>query len=381
MFGGAVKHVYDLCSRLDRSRFHLLCVCPPDGPLPRELEAIGVEARVIDLYQYASPGTWAKLFSYLRQERPDIIHAHGPSAFLYATFGRPFAGRPAVVSTFHSLYLKGKLEKMPLTPLAAARTRLFASLERWAARRANCLIFVSEADRQEYCGSGPESFRAVTIPNGIDLGSFTPGRDPFPLRLHWGLEPGVKVVGCVARLSPEKGLEWLLRAFPLILDSHPQARLVLVGEGAQRAELEGLAQNLGLSHRVLFTGHSREVPELIAIMDVVVLSSLWEGQPLSILEAWAMEKPIVATAVRGTRDLVEDGQTGLLVPPRDPQALASAVGGLLDDSERALLLGKAGRRMVEEGFDLENTCRKVGELYLRLVPPSYEGGTRRRDLG
>ncbi|MDP2727064.1 MAG: glycosyltransferase [Dehalococcoidia bacterium] len=367
MFGGAVRHVLDLCSRLDRSSFQLTCICPPDGPLPSRLEEIGVKAKVIDLYQYASPGTWARVFSFLRQEKPDIIHAHGPNAFLYATFGRPFAGNPAVISTHHSLYLQGKMEQLSQKHLAAARTRVFAALERWASRRASSVIFVSDADRQEYCGPGPSTIQAVTIPNGIDLSRFTPSQDSSSYRRRWGLDLGAKIIGCVARLSPEKGLVYLLRSLPFILDSHPEAFLMVVGEGSQRSELEDLARDLGLSERVLFTGHSNEVPDLISTMDVVVLPSLWEGQPLTILEAWAMEKPVVATAVRGTQHLVENGKTGILVPPRDPQALASAVVELLDDPKRGLLLGKTGRHLVEDRFDLDRTCREVAELYFSLV--------------
>jgi glycosyltransferase involved in cell wall biosynthesis len=338
-----------------------------------ELEAIEVKVKVLDLYRFANPATWARLIAYLRDERPDIVHAHGPSAFLYATLGCFWARGPAVIATYHSLYLQGKLESLPLKPWGAVKTRIFASLERWAARRAACLIFVSEADRQEYCGLGQSGLRAVTIPNGIDLGRFTPSQHPSLIRQRWGLDQEAKVVGCVSRLSPEKGLEYLLRAFPTILASYPDAFLVLVGEGAQRWELEELAQGLGLSHRVLFTGFTSEVPDLISAMDVLVLPSLWEGQPLSILEAWALGKPVVAAAVRGSRDLVEDGRTGILVPARNPQALASAVVALLGDPERARRLGIAGRQLVETQFSLERMRRSVGELYLRLYDQHGQG--------
>lgn len=377
-FGGATRHVYDLCSRLDRSVFDLVCISPPDGTLPQELTAIGTASRVIDLYRYADPATWRQVVSCIRQEKPDVVHAHGPSALLFASFGNVLAGSPALVCTFHSMYLQEKLERMHLTAAGRVKTTAFMLAERWAARRASILLFVSDADRSQFCGRSSSGCRSLTVHNGIDLCRFTPGVESAVVRGQWAIGQSDRVVGCVSRLSAEKGVEYLLRAFPRILACHENARLLLVGDGVQRREFEVLAGNLGVANRVIFTGHSNDVPGLLSSMDVVVLPSLWEGQPLAVLEAWAMEKPVVATRVKGTASLVDDGGTGVLVPACDPAAIASAVSDLLADPGRARRLGQAGRRVVQERFDLEKTTREIAVLYERLAglrrPPARPAG-------
>lgn len=152
----------------------------------------------------------------------------------------------------------------------------------------------------------------------------------------------------------------------MILQSCPDTFFLVVGEGGQRKALETLAQDLGISGRTIFTGFREDVAELMGLIDVFVLPSLWEGHPITVLEAWALEKPVVATSVDSTKYLVEDGKTGILVPPRGPQAIASAVLSLLDNPARAKELGTAGRQRVEADFTLERMVERMENLYLEL---------------
>jgi len=170
-------------------------------------------------------------------------------------------------------------------------------------------------------------------------------------------------VGVVARLEPEKGHPTLLQAWPAVLRAVPNAALLVVGEGSRYAELERLAASLRIAHRVVFTGRRDDVPSVTAALDVAVLPSYREAQGLSILEAMALSRPVVASRVGGIPEVIEDGVSGLLVPPRDPEALAGAIIRLLKDHPYADMIGRAGHDVVHERFCIGLMVRAVETIY------------------
>ncbi len=200
--------------------------------------------------------------------------------------------------------------------------------------------------------------RIVVVDNGVALPPPRSGDALAALRL-----PGHAIVACVARLDPVKDLGTLLTA----IASLPRAQLILVGDGPDRAALEARARELGIASRTNFLGFRADVNELLGAADVFALSSLTEGMSIAALEAMAAGLPVVATRVGGTPDVVEDGVTGILVPARDPGALAAALGPLLDDPARREALGGAGRERVRARFSLEATARRYLEAYDRFA--------------
>jgi glycosyltransferase involved in cell wall biosynthesis len=242
-------------------------------------------------------------------------------------------------------------------------------VERGLARWTDCLLAVSEAVRQELLAIGvgtPERFRVV--PLGLDLARFeTVDTGQGGVRAELGLRADDPVVAIVARLVPIKAHEVFLDAARRVAQTLPTSRFLVVGDGERRAALEALAVELGLGARVRFLGWRRDLERIYADATVVALTSRNEGSPVSLIEAMAAARPVVATAVGGVPDLVEDGVTGCLVPPDDPAALATSLVALLRDPERRRTLGAAGRARVARSFGAARLVDDVDALYTELL--------------
>jgi glycosyltransferase involved in cell wall biosynthesis len=232
------------------------------------------------------------------------------------------------------------------------------------ARWASAMVVVSREARRrmiEVERIAPE--RLVFLPNGIRA---LPAGDGGAVRAELGIDPGDPVIGTVCILRTEKALDVLVRATALLVKDFPRLRVLIVGEGEERARVQALVEQLGLQENVILTGARTDVPSVLAALDVAVLSSDYEGIPLSLLEFMDAGKPIVATKVGGVPEVVEDGVHGLLVPPRDESALADAVGRLLLDTELASRLGAQARERCRTEFSLDRTVERLQELYERL---------------
>jgi glycosyltransferase involved in cell wall biosynthesis len=202
----------------------------------------------------------------------------------------------------------------------------------------------------------------VVIPNGIPVAAFNRPANPA---LRNTLTGSVErpIILTLARLDKQKGHPYLLKAAAQV----PEALFLLVGDGPERASLENLAQQLGIAGRVLFLGYRQDIPDLLSICDMMVLPSLYEGLPLSILEAMAAGKPVIATNIGGTNEAVIDGETGLLVPPADPPALAAAIRKLIGNPLLAGKLAAAGKAEVHREFSVETMIRKVTQAYDEIL--------------
>ncbi len=209
----------------------------------------------------------------------------------------------------------------------------------------------------------PEGKDVDVIPYGVDLERFSP-------RKHEG--DGPPVIGSVGRLSPEKGLKYLLQAMAVVVREEPQARLLLAGDGPERRALQRLASELGLADRIEFAGEvaHEQVPAILARMDVFAMPSTWEGFGVAALEAEAMELPVVASNVHGIPDVVEDGVSGTLVPPKDVGALSGALLRLLRDGEERRRMGLAARELVASRYSWTDCTRRMEALYDELVGPA-----------
>jgi glycosyltransferase involved in cell wall biosynthesis len=201
----------------------------------------------------------------------------------------------------------------------------------------------------------------------VDLARYSEQAACPTLLREYDIPADAPIVGVVARLEPEKGHPTLLEAWPAVRTAVPDARLLIVGEGSQRELLEVQAASLGLldgaAPAVVFTGRRDDVPAVTAALDVAVLPSYREAQGLSILEAMALSRPVVASAVGGIPEMIDDGRTGLLVPPKDAAALAGALTRLLRDPVEAERLGRAGHDLVHERFCVEQMVRAVETIY------------------
>lgn len=349
--GGAQEHVFNLVSRLDRSRYDVSVCSLTGGSAIRRFEKAGIPVCVIEATDDAD--AVESVAAHLAAIDADVVHNHmyhaeviGTQAALrVAETGRP---RPFVVGTVHSSRIRSD-EDM--------------SLLRQLTPRMDHLIAVSTSIVRKIEDEGRHGAPVSLIYNGIDLARYDQMVPCCTLREEYGLPPEGPLVGVVARLEQEKGHPTLIDAWPAILASFPDATLLMIGEGSRLDALTAQVRDLGLERSVIFTGRRDDVPEVTKSLDVAVLPSYREAQGLTILEAMALSRPVVASNVGGIPEMIEDGRTGLLVPPHDSTALADAILRLLRDHPLADTLARAGHDMVHDRFCVELMVRSVEAIY------------------
>ncbi len=349
--GGAQEHVFSLLTRLDRERYDVSVVSLSPGSAVRKLQRFGFPVTVIDEPDDAS--AVQTLTALLADLGPDVVHNHMFRAELVGTraaMAVAAAGRrrPYVLSTVHSSRIRSEDDRAELRSLT---------------RRMDRLIAVSRAVVAKIEHEGRDGAPVSLIHNGVDLERYDHTGPCCTLHEEYGMEPGSPIVGVVARLEPEKGHPTLLAAWPAVLAAVPNAYLLIVGEGGRREELEAEVARLGIAHRVVFTGRRDDMPAVTAALDVAVLPSYREAQGLTVLEAMALSRPVVASNVGGIPEMIEDGVTGILVPPHDPDALAAAIVRLLVDHPYADTIAKAGHDLVHRRFCIEIMVRETEDLY------------------
>ena len=363
--GGGQRTVLLLAQNLDRRKFEVSVASAPAGPLVEELRKAGVRHHPLKLEKTLSLKILGDIRRVLEENTVEILHTHGGVAGLY---GRLAArkSRVKVVHTLHGLHYLHY--RNPIYRQA------YIDLERRLGRLTDALIFVCRADLEKGKGLrlAPESKMHV-IRNGVDLGLLKPGAEAKKLRMELGLQAAGPLVGTVARLHRQKGLTYLIQAAPQIRSSFPGAKIVVVGGGPLRQELEQEAVRRGVGDVLLFLGERPNVPDLLNLFDIFVLPSLWEGLPYVLVEAAYLCKPIVATAVDGNPEVIEDRKTGLLIPPADSSALASAVVLLLQDKTLAGRMAKAARTAIPPRFSLKKMIGEIQQLYLDLAMNSVAG--------
>jgi glycosyltransferase involved in cell wall biosynthesis len=351
-FGGLERVVLDLIEGVDRSRFNP-SLCSLLNPHPGMIETM----RTLNVPTYVLHKGWGvnyflpfRLASLFARERVHLVNAHDIGATLYAVAAARLALVRHVVHTDHSQILT---------------KRRFAPVYRGVFRHGiSHAVAVSEHLRRYIIDTFdvPEAL-VTTIPNGIDVARFTVPLDISVLRRELGIREGDIVVGSVGRLMEQKGMAYLLKAFARLIRRGDPMKLVIVGDGELRHDLERLAQDLQLGDRVVFTGIRKDIPDLMRLFDVFALPSLWEGQPLTVVEAMAAGKPVVATDVGGNAEILKHGEFGVLVPPRDDNALAGAIGALLSDPARAGELGRKAASYAARELTSASMVRKYEEVF------------------
>lgn len=300
-----------------------------------------------------------QLARMMKRGRFDVVHLNSTKAGIDGLAASRLAQVPVKVFTAHGL-------RSVLLP-STGRRRFWAWMESRYLRMADCVIAISDFELGEGTKNGALSpGRAVRIHNGVSLARVEAGAQTGRRRADLGLTEAHLVVGTVTRLDYAKGLPWWLRAARLIGEQEPRARFVIVGEGRERGQLADLANRLGLGDKLVWTGQQEGV-EYLPVFDLFIQSSLYEGLSLALLEAMAARLPVVATHVGGNPEAVKHGETGLLVPPGDEEALARAALRLLSDDPMRRAMGQRGRALVEQEFTEEMMVARVAALYQYLL--------------
>jgi glycosyltransferase involved in cell wall biosynthesis len=341
---GGQNQVLLTAKGMARRGHDVVVACRTGAPLHERARAAGIEARAIAFGGDFAPQAALAVWRLVRSFRPDVLHLHDPHAAAAALGVRAGAAR-----------------------LVAARRVDFplrGPLSRWKYARCRRVIAVSHAVSRVLAAGGLDPGLVAVVYEGVPDRAPTPGGEDALRAL--GVPAGAPVIGNVAALTAHKGHETLIAAAARLGPRVPEARVVIVGQGALEAKLRAQARALGVADRILFAGFRADVDRLLPAFDVFCLSSHMEGLGTSLLDAMCYARPVVATAAGGIPEAVEDGVTGRVVPPRDANALAEALASVLADRPRREAMGAAGRQRFLERFTADRMVEETLAVYAAL---------------
>ena len=339
--GGAERHVTTMLPRMNPARFTPSVICiGEEGELFSTLRAAGIEAAALRLHKRQAGRALIDLVMMMRRTRPDVVVVQGYNAETLGRIAARIAGVKHTINWVHNA--SGLVQR------GTVRRTVDRALTRWT----SAYFGVAEAQRPYLVAElGHPDDKIRVIYNGVDLAQFSISTDGG-VRAEFGFAENDPVVGIVAVLRPEKDHVSLLRAARTVVDELTNARFLIIGDGPTRPQLEALCTELGITPNVRFAGSRDDVARLLPAIDVFVLTSTSECFPISVLEAMACARPAVCTAVGGIPEMINDGETGYLVPPKDPPQLAARLVRLLRDPQTARRMGGAARDRVAAEFDL-----------------------------
>lgn len=363
--GGTRRHLYYLLKYLDPKRFSISLIYsnlrdPEFGKDLEEFRQIGITLHEVPMRREISP--WSdlialiKIMSVIHHGHFDLVHAHSSKAGFLGRVAARFLGIKAIVYSPHSFAFQYST--------SSCRGGFYRWIERLTGYLHHCLLCVSEGERRiAIKKSITPSEKIEVIPNAIAVGDLVPRRSSFEIRKQLCIGNDATVIGMVAHFRPQKGHRHFIDAMPQILQQCPQARFLIIGDGPLFKETQNHVRRLGVESAMIMTGNQEHPPDFYQIMDIFVLSSLWEGMPYAILEAMAMGLPVVATDIAGNNELVLDGQNGFLIPEMNSDAIASHVIRLIENPELQKRFGMESRRIFNKMPNIEEWTLRYTDLY------------------
>ena len=344
---------------IDRDRFdmNILGLKAPSNA-GRYIERQGGRVFYSD-YGRLNPASLLDIARVARQTQTDLLHLHGYKACTLGRIVGALLGMPVVLHE-HAVF--------PTMPP-------YQKLADWLLAPLNDRVVVNCEAVAEFCverrSMDPENIEIIF--NGVPLDEFREVSDSAAAEAaeELGIGADTPVVGTVARLEEQKGITHFLNAVPAVKEECPDVKVLIVGDGTLRGALEEEARQLGIADNVIFTGERRDVPRLYKLMDVKVISSIYEGTTLTVFEAMAIGTPVVATTVDGVEEVIEDGATGMLVPPKDAASIAEVVTDLLTNPDRARLLSERAEQAVKQ-YDVRTSMRRIENLYEMVLSENGE---------
>jgi glycosyltransferase involved in cell wall biosynthesis len=365
--GGPAVAVTHLTERMGAPDYHSILVCgtiePGEGDMTYYAKERGIEPIIIpELGRSLNPirdiKTLWKVYQLIQKEKPDVVHTHAAKAGFVGRVAAWIAGVPVIVHTFHGHVFRGYF-----TP---NKTQFFIILERITARMSDTVITLSDGLRRELAEEYhiTRKGRITVLPLGMDLTVFTQmARKSGVFRSAYGIAADVPLIGIVGRITPIKNHALFLQAAAQIRKQLPTARFVIVGDGEIRAEIEAQVDQLGLREAVIFTGWQKDLAHIYSDLDVLVISSINEGTPVTVIEALAAGCPVVATAVGGVPDLLDHGKLGKLVNDQTPESLAKAIVETLANPPD----GKEAQALMVDRYGIERLVKDLDGLYRGIL--------------
>ena len=353
--GGEQQALY-LTMGLQRRGHEVTIACQPASPLAERAREAGMEVVEVRMRGEADFLAVLALRRLIRRGGFDIVHMHTSHAHALGCVAAALARR-------------GRTIVSRRVDFGVAKNLISGFKYRHGVDR---FIAISEAIKKVLIDGGVAEQRIAVVHSGIDLKRFE-DVPPSCFREDLGFAPDAPVIGNVAHMADHKGQRYLMAAMPAVLAAEPRARLVVVGDGELRGALEAQVQELDIGHAVAFTGFRTDVPQWLDFFDVFVMSSHLEGLCTSVLDALAMRRPVVASAAGGLPEIIRHEETGLLVPPKDPEALAQGILRLLRDRDLGRRLAEAGRRRVEGEFSADSMVAGTLAVYDEVVHEGQDG--------
>jgi len=331
--------------------FPMVCSLSDRGEIGKEIEDLGFEVVCLNKLKHRIDWTIVKdIYRCIRKNDIQVVFSYQYHANLYGRIAAHLARVPCIIASVHNVYTIDK---------KIHRRIINKYLSGWTDK----IVAVSKAVKDDVLKYDlvPDE-KVEIIYNGVDLSKFL-DTNGDAVKQEFTIAPGVPVIGTVGRLTLQKGQRYLLEAISLLRKKFPDLVLLVVGDGPLKNELKDYAKSLGIQKSAIFTGSRRDVPSLLAAMDLFVLPSLWEGLSISLIESMAAGKPVITTDIPPIREVVNTDKVGILVPPQDSRTLAEAIEILLKNKGMAERLGKAARERVFSTFNIETTIRRYTDIF------------------
>jgi len=355
--GGGETHILNLVENLDASIFEPIVLSFTTGQMIDTLNEMKVKNFVIPSTKAFDFSKWKAVKKLMQDEQIDIVHVHGTRANTNVYWAARSLKLP-IIYTIHGWSFHNEQSWM------VKNVRIY--FEKFFTKNSNKNISVS-ASNQKTGTDHIKGFHSTVINNGIDLDTFNPLNNFKNIKKELGIDESKCVIGFAGRITEQKEPLTLIRAFKKVLDANKDVVLLIVGEGDLKDKAIQLIKELGIDNSVVFEKFRNDVPDLLNAMDIFCLPSLWEGLPIALLEAMAMQKAVVATAVDGTKEIIIDGQNGIIVPAQKADALAAAILSLVNNKKQRKYLGENARKTVAEKFGATQMTKQTEDVYLNIL--------------
>lgn len=355
--GGTERQLVELAKKLDKEKFEpIVCCLTRGGVFKKELDSYGIRVVIIGKKLGYDFSAILKLIKIIKKEKPKIVHTFLWTSNTIGRIAALFLRVPVIISS----------ERCKVRPFKNLISRI---TDRFLSLFTDKIIANSESVRLDHIKKEKiGQNRIISIPNGIDLERFNPNfQKNNSLRLKFGLEERVVSIGAIGRLDVYKGYECFLMAMPQIFSEFKKVKFFIVGDGPLKTKLQKLANDLGVSSNVVFTGYIEDVREIYSILDIMVFTSLSEGLSNVVLEAMAMGKPVIATNIDSNKELIENNETGILVKPSNYLELSQAVLKFVKNTDLRKKIGQNARIFIEKNHDISFLTKKLEDLYENLL--------------
>lgn len=358
---GGERYLLSIIDNMSKDNYRLFFICSEEQKkFLDELRNRNLETLAVNMESKFRINTVFQIRNFIRVKKIKIVHTHGTRGSFYGRLAARWAGVPIIISTVHSSLYN--------YPVGRMKKKMYTYLDRLTACFCDKIICVSGALADEMVKrSKINPGKILIIHNGVELKRFDQIGDTSYLLTESNTNSEDERIGAIGRLSYEKGHASLLKAVARLKKSFPRLKCLIVGDGPLREELEELCRELGISQNCIFLGARRDIPEILSILDLVILPSISEGLSMVLLESMAARCPAVASRVGGIPELIEDGKTGLLVEPENPLALAEAIRSLLENKDKAKEISSNARLRVEKEFTVKEMAKKTEDTYETFV--------------